>query len=145
MELLRRIAQACKGKFGYFLVFGYIVFVVIVVTLVVLLLIMTLSEADTIDEDEFQMIKSYELVSANVQTNLQTNGELTGVYLFGTGITSGNVSTEYSPIYQYWYKREDGGIISGVIDYSEFTYTEEIVVIVYEDDEISPKVEIWEN
>ena len=69
MELLRRIAQACKGKFGYFLVFGYIVFVVIVVTLVVLLLIMTLSEADTIDEDEFQMIKSYELVSANVQTN----------------------------------------------------------------------------
>lgn len=146
MELLRRIAQACKGKFGYFLVvFGYIVFVVIVVTLVVLLLIMTLSEADTIDEDEFQMIESYELVSANVQTNLQTNGELTGVYLFGTGITSGNVSTEYSPIYQYWYKREDGGIISGVIDYSEFTYPEEIVVIVYEDDEISPKVEIWEN
>ena len=42
-------------------------------------------------------------------------------------------------------RREDGGIISGVIDYSEFTDPEEIVVIVYEDDEISPKVEIWEN
>lgn len=144
MELLRRIAKAFKDSWIF--VFVYLA---IWVGLIVLVCFKSCSatsfEADTIDEDEFQMIASYELVSANVQTNLQTNGELTGVYLFGTGITSGNVSTEYSPIYQYWYKREDGGIISGVIDYSEFTDPEEIVVIVYEDDEISPKVEIWEN
>lgn len=145
MELLRRIAQACKGKFDYFLLFGYILSVVIVVVMFISSCDDTSSEADTIDMDEFQMIESYELVSANVQTNLQTNGELTGVYLFGTGITSGNVSTEYSPVYQYWYKREDGGIMSGVINYSELTDPDEVIVVVYEDDNISPKVEIYEN
>ena len=83
---------------------------------------------------ELKLVETYSLVSTNVLTNFQTNGTISGVYLFGSGTTSGNTGSKYLPIYQYWYKRGDGGIVSGIIDYSEFSFPEKVTVVIFEDD-----------
>ena len=94
---------------------------------------------------ELKLVETYSLVSTNVLTNFQTNGTISGVYLFGSGTTSGNTGSKYLPIYQYWYKRGDGGIVSGIIDYSEFSFPEKVTVVIFEDDKTPPKLEVWKN
>ena len=47
--------------------------------------------------------------------------------------------------YRYMYKRADGGIIPGKIDYTKFEYPENVTVVIYEDDSSKPKVEIWRD
>lgn len=97
------------------------------------------------EKNELQLVCSYELVAAKVENQTQISGELSGNYLFCLGSISGNLETTTKPVYKYWYKREDGGILSGIIDMSSYVYGEKVEVVIYEDDTITPKVEIWKN
>ena len=93
-------------------------------------------------ESDWQCIGSYKLIAAKVETQTNVNAEFSGKFLICFGGMSGNVTTSENTVYKYWYQRSDGGILAGVIDMA----SEDVEwVVVYEDDEATPKVEIWQD
>jgi len=85
-----------------------------------------------------ECIATYKLISVDVNFQPGIEGDFSGGFLF----CHGNINTVTKPIYQFWYKREDGGIVPATVDLSNNRYgcTQ---IIVYEDDTIAPKVEYW--
>lgn len=97
------------------------------------------------ENNELQLVCNYELVAANVNSQTQISGDISGSYLLCFGEMSGNIETMTTKVYNYWYKREDGGIIPSTIDMSSYTHPENVTIVIYEDDSAIPKVEIWRN
>lgn len=89
--------------------------------------------------------ESYELIATKVQYTSETHSKLSGGFLLCFGLVSSESSTFTKPIYQYWYKRPDGGILPGTIDFSSYELPQNVSIVVYENDTIAPKVEIWRN
>ncbi len=96
------------------------------------------------DPKTFELRETYELVSVNTVNQTDFSGSFSGAYLFGLGGSSGSIETTHNKIYEYWYKRPDGGIIPASIDMSTFEENS-VYVVVYEDNTVSPKIEIWRN
>ena len=94
---------------------------------------------------ELRCQESYELVAARVQYNSEKHSNLSGGFLLCFGLVSSDSSTLTKPIYQYWYKRSDGGILAGSIDFTSYERPKNVKLVVYEDDTVTPKVEIWRN
>lgn len=94
--------------------------------------------------DLFELRETYELVSVDVVNQTDLSGSFSGAYLLGIGGSHGHLETTHKKIYEYWYKREDGGIIPATIDMSSYK-DGTVEIVVYEDDTISPKIEIWRN
>ncbi len=88
-------------------------------------------------EPNWQCTASYDLVAAKVQTN--TIGKFSGKFLVCYGYMSGSIENN-NTVYKYWYKRSDGGIITDTIEQTSLRK-----IVVYEDDDIAPKIEIWED
>lgn len=95
--------------------------------------------------NKLRLICSYELVAATVDSQTQVSGSISGVYLLGFGGTSGKIETTATKVYNYWYKREDGGIIPETINMASYIHPETVKIVIYEDDSVTPKVEIWRN
>ena len=95
--------------------------------------------------NKLRLICSYELVAATIDSKTQVSGSIYGVYLLGFGGTSGKIETTATKVYDYWYKREDGGIIPDTINMASYRYPESVKIVIYEDDSTTPKVEIWRN
>lgn len=117
-------------------------FVVTLLTVVFLTQSALAIQTETVDYDHFfshaECGGSYELVAANMQFQSGIEGNFSGNFLY----CHGNVNIMTKPIYQFWYKREDGGIVPKTIDLSD-TYYKYTQIIVYEDDTVTPKVEYW--
>lgn len=79
--------------------------------------------------------ETYELVSFNSYD--QEFSEFKGSMFLLSGSVSGKAGTFQE--YRYWYKRSDGGMIPGNIT------NEEVNIVVYETNEISPRFEIYEG
>ena len=86
----------------------------------------------------------YELVALEVNEQTVVDGEISSVYLFCSGGTSGNIKTLTETTYSYWYRREDGGMIRNTIDMSLYK-NKSVTVVIYENDDATPKVEFWRN
>lgn len=84
----------------------------------------------------YVMTKSYNLVAAKFETTTELKGSFSGMFLIG----GGSIETGREDYYIYWYQREDGGIIK-----ENLTKDDRKEIIIYEDNSISPKVEIWKN
>ena len=97
------------------------------------------------DCDELKLVCRYELVAAKVNFQTQISEDISGAYLLGFGGMSGNIETTTTKVYNYWYKRKDGGIIPATIDMSSYSYPKTVQIVIYEDDSTIPKVEIWRN
>lgn len=95
--------------------------------------------------DDLQMVSTYELVSIKAESQTQVSGELSGAYVICFGNMSGELETINTFVYQYCYKREDGGIVPVIMDMSSYEHPETVKVVIYEDDAATPKVEIWRN
>lgn len=106
-------------------------------------------EADIKKEEEnkkLQLINSYELISAQIDYQTKISGSISGAYLLAFGGISGNIESKEKKVYDYWYKREDGGIMYATIDMNSYRrFPENVKVVIYENDTASPKVEIWRN
>lgn len=102
-------------------------------------------DSNSYNPNQLHLDRSYELVAANVESHTQVSGDISGKYLMCFGSMSGNIETTTTKVYNYWYKRSDGGIISKAIDMSSYNYPENVTVVIYEDDSTTPKVEIWRN
>ena len=94
---------------------------------------------------ELKCIESYGLVSAKLEYHTTEHGSLSGHYLFCFGGMSGSYEKITTPIYKFWYQRSDGGILEGTIDMSKYPYPKTVSIVVYENDSIKPKFEIWRN
>ena len=105
---------------------------------------LVVSTANASDPKTFELRESYDLVSVNTVNQTDFSGSFSGAYLLGLGGSSGSIETTHKKIYEYWYKREDGGIIPASIDMSTFVENS-VYVVVYEDNTVSPKIEIWRN
>ena len=87
----------------------------------------------------------YDLVSLGVEKQLVLNGKISSAYLLCIGGTSGNIKTSSEKIYEYWYKREDGGMIGNSINMNLYDYPQNVTIVIYENDTVKPKVEFWRN
>ena len=94
---------------------------------------------------KLQLISSYELISAQVDYKTQISGSISGAYLLAFGGISGDIESKEKKVYDYWYKREDGGMLPATIDMNSYHHPESVKVVIYENDTASPKVEIWRN
>lgn len=94
---------------------------------------------------ELKCIESYGLVAAKLECHTTERGSLSGHYLLCFGGMSGNYDKITKPIYKFWYQRSDGGILEGTIDMKQYPYPKTVQIVVYEDDSIKPKFEIWRN
>lgn len=114
-------------------------------TIATALILSGCGSGNQVDRSELQLVCSYELVAAKVNFQTQVHGDISGAYLLGFGGMYGNIETTATKVYDYWYKREDGGIIPDTIDMSLYDYPETVTIVIYEDDSTTPKVEIWRN
>lgn len=119
----------------------HILCILFILALLVLMIIPGCDNESKVDDDELQLVGSYELVAANVNSKMQTRGEIVGAFLLGFG----DVETKTIKVYNFWYKREDGGVVPATIDLSAYNYAGKVSIVVYEDDSAIPKVEIWKN
>lgn len=106
------------------------------------------SEEIELREKEKQTLKldcAYELVALEVNEQTVLNGEISSIYLFCSGGTSGKIKTSNEINYSYWYRREDGGMIRNTIDMSSYGIPGTVEVVIYENDNAMPKVEFWRN
>lgn len=106
------------------------------------------SEEIELREKEKQTLKldcAYELVALEVNEQTVLNGEISSIYLLCSGGTSGNIKTSTEITYSYWYRREDGGMIRNTIDMSQYEQFKNVTVVIYENDNATPKVEFWRN
>ncbi|MBR4110810.1 MAG: hypothetical protein IKK43_03895 [Clostridia bacterium] len=87
----------------------------------------------------------YELVSFETNEQTVVNGEISSIYILSTGGTSGNIKASTKTTYDYWYKREDGGMLKNTIDMSSYDYPQNVEIVVYYADTETPKVEFWRN
>ena len=100
---------------------------------------------DKTDPNGLQLISSYELLTVKIESQPKINEDISGAYLLGFGGMYGNPETTATKVYEYCYKREDGGVIPATIDMSSYDCPETVTVVIYEDDSTTPKVEIWRN
>ena len=92
-------------------------------------------------KDNLELSESYELISMEYTVTNEESAKASG-FLF---LYSYSYEKETADGYRYMYKRADGGIIPGKIDYTKFEYPENVTVVIYEDDSSKPKVEIWRD
>ncbi len=97
------------------------------------------------DSNELRLECSYELVAVKANVQTQVSGDFSGIYVLGIGGVSGTADVKTTKVYDFWYKRDDGGIIPDTIDLESYTYPENVRIVIYESDTINPKVEIWRN
>lgn len=105
-------------------------------------LFMVCSLSGCVDDfkENLELSESYELVTMEYTVSSSESAKASGFLFFS--YSSGEETTEE---YRYMYKRADGGIIKGTIDYTEFYNPENVTVLIYEDDSQEPKLEIWRN
>lgn len=94
---------------------------------------------------ELKLNQSYELVSAKVNSQKQIIGNISGAYILMLGGISGNIEETENKTYDYWCKRSDGGIIAKSINMESYNYPNNVRIVIYENNSIKPKVEIWRN
>ena len=92
-------------------------------------------------KENLELSESYELISMEYTVTNEESAKASG-FLF---LYSYSYEKETADGYRYMYKRADGGIIPGKIDYTKFEYPENVTVLIYEDDSQEPKLEIWRN
>ena len=95
--------------------------------------------------DGFILCESYGLVSVNPEIQNYEKANFSGSFLICFGGISGEYEKRSIKVYQYWYQRSDGGILEGTIDKTKYLNPESIRIVVYENDNVSPKLEIWKN
>lgn len=92
-------------------------------------------------KENLELSESYELVTMEYIVSSSESAKASG-FLFFYDYSYEEETTE---MYKYMYKRADGGIIKGTIDYTKFYHPENVTVLIYEDDSQEPKLEIWRN
>lgn len=97
------------------------------------------------EKNELSLECSYELVAAKTNIQTQTSESISGIYVLGFGGISKKADIKTTKVYDFWYKRDDGGIIPDTIDLESYNYPENVKIVIYESDFINPKFEIWRN
>ena len=101
--------------------------------------------SNDIDWNELKLECSYELVAVKANVQTQVSGEFSSIYVLGIGGGSGTADVKTTKVYDFWYKRDDGGIIPDTIDLESYTCPENVKIVIYESDSVKPKFEIWRN
>lgn len=130
-----RIRKGNEFRLGYFLKVVFLSWMVTTFTLAVLLMLSEIIVTSKLRNAYTKEVveKSYELVSFN--SDESEYSELKGSMFLLSGSIYGKSGTIEE--YRYWYRRSDGGILPGRIT------SEEVTIVVYETDEVSPRYEIY--
>ena len=110
-----------------------------------------------VDYNALRLVESYKLVSVNPEIKTYEHGHISGSFLIAYGSANGGYTKDSYKVYNYWYQRADGGIVEGILDtrkhrfhyfhliHQNFVVIDKCKIVVYENDNITPQVEIWKN